>query len=189
MHKYKCIFIHIPKNAGSSVLSLFDDAEGRKHAKWYDFYESNDYFFKKYTKFSIVREPTSRLISAYNYCLQGGNSSPSDLALKRTIEEGSDSFDEFVKNILTYEFIMMQPLFLPQYLYIFDREGDCKVDSLLKYECLVSDWQLFSNQHGLPDVLPWTNKSNSTVTEFNLSLSSEEKIKEMYQLDFKWLNY
>ncbi|NMP32958.1 sulfotransferase family protein [Thalassotalea sp. M1531] len=189
MHKHKCIFVHIPKNAGSSVLALFNDKNGRKHAKWYDFYESNDYFFKKYVKFAIVREPVSRLKSAYRYGMQGGNQSPSDLKLKEYIEAHSHDFESFVANVLSYDFVMEQPLFYPQYLFVFDRELNCKVDELLKYENLQKDWHMFSQKYSFPKELPWKNSSQKVKQLETLSDITEGKIKQIYNKDFILLNY
>jgi hypothetical protein len=188
MHKKKCIFIHIPKNAGSSVLASFEDKGGRKHAKWYDFYEANDYFYKKYHKFAIVRAPLPRLYSAYNYAVAGGNQSKMDLALKKQIDDGSRSFEDFIHNVLCYDFVMQQPLFLPQYLYVFDRQLNSCVDSLLHYENLFADWQKLALLLSLPKALPWKNSSN--VSELPvLSEQSLTKVSAIYHFDYQLLGY
>jgi len=189
MHKNACIFIHIPKNAGSSILKLFGDEGGRKHAKWYDFYESNDYFFQRYVKFAIVREPISRLFSAYNYCINGGNHSAEDIKLKEVIEKSSNNFDAFVEHILSYDFLMMQPLFLPQYLYIYDREFNCKVDTVLKYESLLQDWKFFSEKYNFPMSLPHENRALSQKTDFHMLDKTKHKIRELYHFDFSLFDY
>jgi len=189
MHKYKCIFIHIPKNAGTSVLTAFGDKQGRKHAKWFDFYESNELFFKRYHKFAIVREPLSRLFSAYNYVVNGGNKSAGDIALKQYIDSRCEDFEGFINNVLTYDFIMLQPLFQPQYLYVFDRQYKRVVDTLLKYETLQSDWRALSLECGFPKSLPFVNSSSSGEAKIDISDSAYTKILEFYHLDFKLLGY
>jgi len=188
MHKKKCIFIHIPKNAGSSVLALFNDTGGRKHAKWYDFYEANDYAYDRYHKFAIVREPLARLYSAYKYVVAGGNQSVMDLALKQTIDEKSHDFDSFITNVFSFDFVMQQPLFLPQYLYIFDRQLNSCVDSLLCYETLTSDWQQLALTLSLPKALPWKNASQASNMPILTALSLT-KVNEIYHYDYQLLGY
>ncbi len=188
MHKHKCIFIHIPKNAGSSVLALFNDTGGRKHAKYYDFYEANDYFYQQYHKFAIIREPFNRLYSAYKYAASGGNQSIMDVTLQQTIDKRCSDFEGFINNVLCYDFVMQQPLFLPQYLYIFDRQLNCSIDSILTYENLVEDWHNLAMKLTLPTKLPWKNPSKQSAMP-RLAESALEKVKEIYHFDYQLLDY
>jgi hypothetical protein len=189
MHKHKCIFIHIPKNAGSSVLQLFADKSGRKHAKWYEFYESNDYFFKRYFKFAIVREPLSRLYSAYRYVLQGGSGGKDDLALQKHITANSHNFCSFIEQVLDADFIMLQLLFQPQYLYVYDRQQQCVTDCLLRYESLAKDWQQLAQQQGFAESLPKVNTSNSDKQCQELSETARAKVMQLYNMDYQLLGY
>ncbi|WDE13277.1 sulfotransferase family 2 domain-containing protein [Thalassomonas haliotis] len=195
MHTYNCIFIHIPKNAGSSVLRAFNDQGGRKHAKWHDFYAANSYFFRRYHKFAIVREPAERLYSAYRYYLKGGNQSEEDLALTQKISEHNSNFSGFVESILDTDFYMLQPLFQPQYLYVYDRRLICRVDRLLRYETLMQDWRDLARAQAFPENLPWVNASQDKVESNNkpslpaLSEKAIKKINQLYKLDFELLGY
>ena len=79
--KYKCIHIHIPKTAGTSITKalhgkdfvLFDTNKKiwRQHATAL---ETREHYGKEkwdsYFKFSIVRNPFDRLVSAYNWLCQ-----------------------------------------------------------------------------------------------------------------------
>lgn len=189
MHKHKCVFIHIPKNAGSSVLAAFKDNSGRKHAKWSDFYESNDYFFNRYVKFAIVRNPLDKLISAYNYSLLGGNHSAGDNALKDQIQQNSSCFNEFVDKLLCYDFIMQQVLFYPQYLFVFDRQLTCMVDYMLRYEELSIQWPKLAYAINLPIHLPHKNISVIQTCDVQVSKASLDKIYQLYSLDYQLLEY
>ncbi|WP_417698442.1 sulfotransferase family 2 domain-containing protein, partial [Psychromonas sp.] len=66
--KYKCIFIHIPKTAGTSILMTLIGKDSLKdHSNYYDFKRINSVKFKKYYKFCFVRNPYDRAVSLYEY--------------------------------------------------------------------------------------------------------------------------
>jgi hypothetical protein len=73
-HRYKCIFVHIPKTGGKSVRrALGLGWPGHKDISQYA-EELNPAVFQNYFKFSIVRNPWDRLLSEYNF--QKNNSRP-----------------------------------------------------------------------------------------------------------------
>jgi hypothetical protein len=194
MHQYHCIFIHIPKNAGSSVGQLFQDDGSRKHARWYDFRRANAHFYNKYHKFCIVRDPVTRLYSAYCYILAGGNQSAEDMRLMEYVKHKGQHFDQFVLDVLNCDFLILQQLFTPQYTFIYDQNLACQVDTILHYEHLTEEWKTFAQQHQFPLDLPVTNSSKAkrkTREQIVALLSSKakHKLKQCYQLDFKLLGY
>jgi hypothetical protein len=71
--KHKTIFVHIPKNAGTSIKAFFgaiDDgvAEGfHKHKTIKEIKNENPEAYNSYKKFAIVRNPYERMISWYAY--------------------------------------------------------------------------------------------------------------------------
>ena len=68
----KTIFIHIPKNAGTSVESIFkpytilNDMFNR-HGTIYDIKNRLPNIYKDYMKFTIIRNPYDRIVSFYSY--------------------------------------------------------------------------------------------------------------------------
>lgn len=119
--KNEVIFIHIPKNGGTSVsYSLFGRRAGHNYAATVlDVMGRLEY--DRLFSFSIARNPFERLVSAYHYAIQGGGTDGG--VRKRPIYQSAifQSFASFVKNWL----VLQNPesidiIFRPQYLFIFD---------------------------------------------------------------------
>ena len=98
-HEHRCLFVHIPKNAGNSVNRVFgfgwqDHKDlARYHA------ELPSTAFHDYFKFAVVRNPWDRLFSDYNYQLK--KSRPNDSKLFLFDERGRQrSFSEWVESAL-----------------------------------------------------------------------------------------
>ena len=69
--KYKIIFIHIPKNAGISIEeALFDKKIGHKSILQFESHNLKKYH--EYFKFTVVRNPYDRLVSAFHFLKKGG---------------------------------------------------------------------------------------------------------------------
>jgi hypothetical protein len=194
MHRHKCVFIHIPKNAGSAVLKLLGHEGGRDHVEWRHYNGCNPGWFAQYYKFAICRHPLDRLLSGYLYVLNGGNQSEQDIALRERICSQSSNFNSFVTNVLDNDFINENILFKPQYLFVYNPAGVCQVDSLLRFEQLEEDWQKLAKLNGYPLNLPKVNL-NSTIENRHLnatySLPTEalNKVMSLYHKDFALFNY
>lgn len=66
-----CIFVHIPKAAGTSVAhGLFGRGVG--HKSIYEYRKIFGADFQEYFKFAVVRNPFSRVVSAYESLRRGG---------------------------------------------------------------------------------------------------------------------
>ena len=66
--EHKTIFIHIPKNAGSSVKTYFKyNSSSNKHRTIKQIKAENPKAYDSYRKFAIVRNPYDRMVSWYFY--------------------------------------------------------------------------------------------------------------------------
>lgn len=64
--KYKTIFVHVPKNAGTSITNAFQ-MEDFGHHYWYYYAEKYPTEWHDYQKFAIIRNTWDRFVSCYEY--------------------------------------------------------------------------------------------------------------------------
>lgn len=166
-HKRKLIFVHIPKNAGTSIHSLFNTnpKDYLPDQKWTEYKNHFREYWENYTRFSIVREPISRFISIYKYCKM------QNIINFSNIENFIDNIGEVktpIKNLQSW--------------FVCENET-IMLDNIIKYENLNQEIKSI----GL-DMIPHKNKSYLNE-EITLTKNATLKIKEFYQKDFEIFNY
>lgn len=186
----KCIFIHIPKNAGTSVLRSLGYGGGRQHCSYRYYLMSDSAKFRKYYKFTIVRNPYDRLVSGYWYMKNGGNRR-SDMKFKEIIDESFPDFTSFVSGFLNKDRIHEIKIFNPQYIYLYDHYDVLQVDFIARYENLAEDFLEIGRQLHLGDgELPVINPSNKgDYREYYSDEKVVERVNYLYRKDFELLNY
>lgn len=172
----KGLFIHIPKNAGTSVVSrLYGKLYRRSHTPVYIFRALLGRAFNRTFKFCVVRQPEDRMYSLYNYLLSGGNGT-TDKALVSYFANNLSEFDKFIEFIYSERLYCWHPMFLPQFFWI-SIDGEVAVDKVFYME------NLKELEAHLGGKLPSTNVSQSR--SLSICESSRAKILEMYQVDFR----
>ena len=63
------IFVHIPKNAGTSIQEKFKMEQAGGHQTAEQMRTENPQLWKDYSSFCVVRNPWDRMVSNYYYCL------------------------------------------------------------------------------------------------------------------------
>lgn len=191
LKRNNCIFIHIPRSAGTSILNnLGKNKAGRDHLPWYVYYTANPKFYSKAFKFSFVRNPWSRTLSAYNYLTQGGNKQ-SDIRVAEMIKL-YDNIDDFVVNGLGRGTFRNHLLFIPQSEFVINGEGELAVDFLGKYETITKDYSTISERLGLKKHLPVINQSTIGTKDYRLAYKSDEAIsivENLYRQDVLVFDY
>ena len=63
---FKLLFVHIPKNAGSSLEKSLNARE-TSHKSWAYYRDNHPQEWGTYINFAVLRDPMERLVSCYNY--------------------------------------------------------------------------------------------------------------------------
>ena len=187
--RHRCIFIHIPKTAGISVARALFGSKGAGHARAADYLatigaEDFDCLFK----FSIVKNPYDRLISAYWYLMAGGMSE-GDRKIAEEFLGKFGGFDSFVLHGLD-EAAESQVHFMPQWTFLLDpRTNRICTDLLVPFEEMDAGFAEICRRLGRNVVLPRLNVAQRRPARGALTPDLEAAIRRVYRSDFDLLGY
>tara|TARA_Y100000780_G_scaffold153585_1_gene138335 strand:- start:2051 stop:2671 length:621 start_codon:yes stop_codon:yes gene_type:complete len=197
--KYNLIFIHIPKTGGTSIEFNFDfklssynskkfkywGIENKKcmqHYLWNDYKELEPDKWKFYYKFSVVRDPYKKIISAYKWNPIFGRNK------KKTFKEFLEKTNEIIENN-EYSDNAYYDQIMPQYKFIFDENNNLMVDKVFKLETLNEKFNSFLDERGADiDKLVHINKTKKRE-EIILDKDDIKIINKLYKKDFELLGY
>lgn len=185
MTKNRCIFVHVPKAAGTSILQALAGHNRyiqRDHCTILDFKRASPGLFEQYYSFTFVRDPLDRVQSIYRYLRGGGNQS-SNLIQQQELNENFADFDEFVDGYLNEQRLHVQKLFKPQFSFICDVDFTPLVDFIGRYEKIQQDFNQVCQTLGLKVELPQANISQTGKQ--TADPNSIEKIKQLYRRDYE----
>lgn len=188
--RLQCIFTHIPKCAGISIdESLFGEKIG--HKNYIDFKVYDARRCRRYFKFTVVREPIDRFISAFRFLKSGGrNSVDRDwsnrlLSKFNTPEELAVVMQSDVA--LSTQVFSMQH-FRPQYTFLVNERAQIEMDYILSFSSLADGFKEITEVLGVAAELKHANKtSSSTAPTGELSRESRVFLMKEYQEDYKRL--
>ena len=192
-YKKKCIFIHIPKTAGTSIEQFLKDngknsidyhgvRDGRSmhHYTAIDFKRELPWHFNDYYKFSIVRNPYDRLLSEYYWTPIPNVGYKSG----KTKAEFLNYVSHIVKNNLFFQNIYNDH-FIPQFMFVYDKK--LLVDHIFKFENMNLIVDFLKKKLEIENDLPILNKSKIKKEYWNNK--QKERIYKIYKNDFILFNY
>lgn len=190
LYKHKCIFVHIPKTAGISVsVSLLGKSIGNMSALYYlALFGKED--FNKYFKFAFVRNPFSRLVSAFEY-LKAGGGGPLDVNEVQSVKPYK-SLEDFVLNHLTPATAKSNRYFRPQHYFICDSDDKMLVDYLGRFETIEQDYEYIRNKIASGEPLKKLNITRANkrgVEEYYSNKEVLQKVIAIYDKDFDLFGY
>ena len=196
----KSIFIHLPKCAGTS-LSVFEWNRGNGHRTIADYeIECKKTGIEKYFKWAFVRNPFSRIVSAYEDCPEIFPHAPTFEKFINLLHENREELKEIKFLRFTNVPALGLPIgrihFMPLNLMLKDSDGFLQIDFIGKYENLKKDFLLVQKELGIePEPLPHRNKRSEKPKRRNTPWQKLytpkliDQVVDIYHDDFSIFDY
>lgn len=130
------IFIHVPKNAGTTISSaLYGGHIGHRSARFYQACDPE--FFESHPSFGLCRDPFTRFLSAWSFARKGGGAV---VKMSRRAQEEVLRFREpldYAEHLAALPEKLRakcDPVFRPQASYLCDPKGRIMVDKVFRVE-------------------------------------------------------
>jgi hypothetical protein len=188
----KSIFVHITKCAGISIsMSLFGNLGGAHlRVPHYELIFSK-LEFEDYFKFTFVRNPWDRLVSAFLFLKKGGANKVDKAWTEENLSRFED-FNTFVtvwvnrKNVNTWKH------FVPQYKFVCE-PGDQtpKVDFTGYFERLEDDFKYIQKRLGDNSSLQHLNRTQGERKDYKeyYTQTTKEIVADVYEEDIRIFGY
>jgi len=201
--KYKCIHIHIPKCAGTSIdfaicgkiTNKFEKEKKlwKQHGTAEDikkYYASKEQW-NEYFKFAIVRNPFDRMVSSYNWmCSPIKSCNLRDRLLFKNFVFRTGMFEDILSQDLVGEETNRYHHIRPSIEYLF-KNDNLLVDHVGKYENLKDEWNFICEKLGVGIDIPHINKCSRPNKHYRDYYDNETKeyVSEVYKKDIETFGY
>lgn len=207
-HEHQCIFIHIPKTAGTSIEYLLSEKTSGSLHEPLSFYEKEP-MFGTYFKFTFVRNPWARLYSVFNYYKKGGNQSHKKLyhpryfmySLKRGFKNVQRYTDVDIANKMPTDFecfclkylrdrkdFFGRNALLPQVDFLASNNG-VSIDFIGKFETLQRDISFVKKKLSIHKTLEHRRKQKSTDYRVVYDATTHDLVEAFYKEDVQTFDY
>lgn len=191
-NKKKIIFIHIPKNAGTSIITSkeleFSEVQHRTYKFYQTYYKSQ---WNDFLKVAIVRNPWDRFVSCYNYAIVEksywhSKKGPSIFGPHEDYETLKDiSFEETVRLFYKKQINLKHPGWKPQCHWICENDK-IMVDKAFRFEQLEKSVP-FKAIFGKIEKLNSSNNKKNYKEYYNEE--TKKIIWEIYKKDIEIFSY
>lgn len=186
-NKTGIIFIHIPKAAGVSInLALYGKTLG--HFEISQIRKIYPNLLKSYFSFTVVRNPMSRLISAYHFAKSGGTQLMKISNPRLYQSKYFNSFNHFVKDWLRFQDLnQLDGVFRPQINYLIDNDN-ISTDQIFQLENIINNTIILNDNKKTIIKINHYNL-NPFRENFFIKSQTEDFIKDLYLQDYQLLDY
>ncbi|WP_340679162.1 sulfotransferase family 2 domain-containing protein [Paraglaciecola sp.] len=186
----KVLFVHVPKAAGTSIVKSIYGTEDWTHLSLADYEAIHGSEISSYFKFAFVRNPYSRLYSAYNYLKH-----KSDVEFDKLWRESHLKYDfnTFIESWLTCKNIETCAIdhFRTQTSFLLNSKKEMDINFTGKFESLSKDYQklmeILSKDLSLSKENAYHYKE--TFSPASLSKNCRNIIESVYEVDFANFSY
>ena len=195
-HHYKCIFIHVPKCAGSSIEVAIDGKDWwgvgepritkcKKHLSASQSKVQYKKYWEEYTKFAFVRNPYSLQVSWYFFGQMDKVMPFKEYVKNKKVNRAS----RYSHMPLDKKWSAIIPDILTSYEYIAN-DGKIELDFVGRFEKLQGDFNLICDRIGAPrKKLPHIHKSkNKHYTEY-YDEETRDIVTQRYAKDIEYFGY
>lgn len=188
----KCIFVHITKCAGISIATALFGNLGGGHLRvpHYQLIFARQEF-EQYYKFTFVRNPWDRLLSAFLFLKKGGANKGDRLWAEENLSRFPD-FQSFVTGWVNRKNIHSWKHFVPQYKFVCEPGSQIpSVDFLGRFECLHEDFARVQKRLGNNSSLQHLNKTSGSKKDYREYYTEETRnvVADVYQEDIRIFGY
>jgi len=188
--KYQCIFVHIPKTAGVSVAKALFGNLGGGHIPIRTLQRVfGAETLARYFKFTFVRNPYDRLLSAFTFLKTGGMDLDDRIFAEKEIQH-FETFHDFVKTWVTEENVKRNLHFIPQVDWLRLNDTSVAVDFIGRYENLSQDFDRVCRHLKIPSHLSKANASKR-ARDYRQYYDEESMriVRRVYCQDLGLFNY
>lgn len=180
IRKAGALFIHVPKNGGTSVCEMLYGTVMMHETMRYYRHVAPD-LCRDVPSFAIWRDPVERFVSAWAFARRGGTARvqihPSFNALYRSFNTLDDALDHVEGSRSPYQ---IDHIFRQQSWYVCDREGRLVVDRLLSMSSITHLPALVPALSGL--TIPHLNGNRH---ETQVTTNQIRRIRKIYRADME----
>lgn len=187
--RLKTVFVHIPKCGGISINKALFGSLGGGHKtleNYLSIFSPSE--FLSYFKFTFVRNPWDRLVSAYFFLQQGGLNDADKEWYESELSE-YPTFEGFVKGWLSRENIQRGQHFRLQSSFVRTSVDSVKLDFVGFVENMENDFDYILKRLNVSSTLLHVNSGNRKGYEEYYNYELIQIVSEVYEEDIRMFGY
>jgi Sulfotransferase family len=174
------LFVHIPKNAGTSVSRiLYGEQLFHPTIRYYQRVAGD--LTRSLPSFAIWRHPVERFVSAYKFaCAGGAPDNPVSRAFRKrymAFTSLDDALDHVDASPSLYD---LDHIFRPQFWYVADMAGRIAVDNI----CMIEDLDRAVAGEALPGLREMARLNKSKPIAIRPTAEQLRRLHRLYPIDF-----